>query len=71
LFDTPQLDCVIDGYGGFAVEDRILMEFFCVVWLTWALSGEDKPYIRSRQLFVAEQIVSKGLNYLKSKGIVL
>jgi aminoglycoside phosphotransferase (APT) family kinase protein len=59
LHESPQLQYVIEGYGGISEEDRVLMEFFCVVWLTWALSGEEELQRRSHQLRVANAIISK------------
>lgn len=61
LYDTPQFEQVMAGYGGLTLEDRIWIEFYCVVWLTWALSGEDKPERRAHQLSVVDAIVNKGL----------
>lgn len=61
LYDTPQFEHIIAGYGGLTLEDRMWIEFYCVVWLTWALSGEDKPERRAHQLTVVDAIVNKGL----------
>lgn len=61
LCDTPQFEHVSAGYGGLTAEDRTWIEFYCVVWLTWALSDEDKPERRTHQLRVVDAIVNKGV----------
>jgi aminoglycoside phosphotransferase (APT) family kinase protein len=68
LSETPQLLAYIyEGYGGVSCEDIRWIEFYCVVWLTWALSGDDQPKKRASQLRVAARIVEKGLMWLDSR----
>ena len=67
LFETPRLlEYIFEGYGNVETENIVWIEFYCVVWLTWALSGDDQPEKRVRQLRVAEKIVEKGLIWLDS-----
>lgn len=61
LYGTPQFELVSAGYGGLTPEDRMWIEFYCVVWMTWALSDEENPDKRTHQLSVADAIVNKGL----------
>eukprot|EP00981_Chlorochromonas_danica_P000161 scaffold47_cov172-Ochromonas_danica.AAC.1 len=69
LSETPQLlEYIFEGYGGVSNEDILWIEFYCVVWLTWALSGDDQPEKRASQLSVVEKIVKKGLIWLDSRG---
>jgi len=58
LFNTPHWEHLMEGYGDVTDEDRRWMGFFCVVWMSWALAGEDQPEKRQKQLFVARQIVA-------------
>jgi thiamine kinase-like enzyme len=64
LYSTEQWDWVVEGYGGVSDEELAWIDFFSIVWLTWALCGEDKPEKRQEQLQVAESIVQLGLVYL-------
>ena len=62
LRDTPQFKFLLEGYGGVSAEDTKWMEFFSMVWLTWALCGgeeEEKRALREQQLKFAREVVSR------------
>lgn len=63
LYDEPLLlEYLFSGYGGITETERTWIEFYCVVWLTWALSsGSKQPARRAHQLHVVERIVQKAV----------
>jgi hypothetical protein len=67
LYELPQLEYLIQGYGGLTAEDRIWVEFFCVVRLAWSLSGKNDIDKREHQLTVANKIINRGLEWLRTK----
>ena len=71
LWSSPrQLEWVLEGYGGITDEDRLWMEFFVIVFLTWGLQDGERGEHRRQQLAVAQEIVNKGLQWIRQDRIL-